>query len=80
MATHGLYVPQGAPWLADLRAELFSFPVGRHDDQVDALGLAGQLLDKISAASRPRPPEPIRYSGYYPAEEMPDYNWSWKTI
>ena len=80
MATHGLYIPQGAPWLADLRAELFSFPVGRHDDQVDALGLAGQLLDKISAASRPRPPEPIRYSGYYPAREMPDYNWSWKTL
>jgi predicted phage terminase large subunit-like protein len=35
----GLYVRQGAPWFADLRAELLSFPVGSHDDQVDALGL-----------------------------------------
>jgi hypothetical protein len=43
----GLYVRQGAPWFADLRAELLSFPAGKHDDQVDALGLVGQLLDKI---------------------------------
>jgi predicted phage terminase large subunit-like protein len=81
MATHGLYVPQRAPWLADLRAELLSFPAGRHDDQVDALGLVGQLLDKISAASRPSPPEPIQHNGYYARfEEMPDDGWSWKTI
>src|SRR5260221_10804580 len=41
MAMLGLYVRQGAPWFADLRAELLSFPAGRHDDQVDALGLVG---------------------------------------
>ena len=38
MAMLGLYVRQGAPWFADLRAELLSFPAGKHDDQVDALG------------------------------------------
>jgi predicted phage terminase large subunit-like protein len=80
MATDGLYVPQGAPWLAELRAELLSFPAGRYDDQVDALGLVGQLLEKISAPPRPRPPEPIQHHGYYAAEEMPDDNWSWKTL
>ena len=32
MAMLGLYVRQGAPWFADLRAELLSFPAGRHDD------------------------------------------------
>jgi hypothetical protein len=53
----GLYVQLGAPWFADLRAELLSFPAGRHDDQVNALGLVGQLLDKISAKSRLKPPE-----------------------
>ena len=37
--------------------ELLSFPAGKHDDQVDALGLVGQLLDKISAGPRPKPPE-----------------------
>jgi hypothetical protein len=40
-----------------LRVELLSFPAGQHDDQVDALGLVGQLLDKISAGPRPKPPE-----------------------
>ena len=41
-----MYVPARAPWLADLKAELLAFPRGKHDDQVDALGLVGQLLDK----------------------------------
>ena len=36
MAMLGLYVRQAAPWFADLRAELLSFPAGKHDDQVDA--------------------------------------------
>ena len=34
--------------------ELLSFPAGRHDDQVDALGLVGQLLDRMFAPGRPR--------------------------
>jgi len=37
----GLYLPAGAEWLSDLRAELLAFPHGRHDDIVDALGLCG---------------------------------------
>lgn len=61
MALEGLYVPVGAPWLADFRSELLSFPAGKHDDQVDALGLVGQLLDKMLAGSKPRPKEkPVR--------------------
>jgi hypothetical protein len=60
-------------WFADLRAELLSFPAGRHDDQVDALGLVGQLLDKISAGPRSKPPEVTQRDGYRAAfEEMPD--------
>jgi hypothetical protein len=31
-----------------------SFPAGRHDDQVDALDLVGQLLDHMPAG-QPRP-------------------------
>jgi len=79
MAMLGLHVRQGAPWFADLRAELLSFPAGRHDDQVDALGLVGQLLDKISAGPRPKPPEVTQRDGYRAAfEETPDD--SWKTM
>ena len=33
-------LPKEAPWLADLEAELFAFPSGRHDDQVDSISQA----------------------------------------
>lgn len=52
MALQGLYVPSGAPWLSDLISEMMSFPVGVHDDQVDAIGLVGQLLDKMIGGDR----------------------------
>ena len=45
--------------IADLRAELLSFPAGKHDDQVDALGLVGQLLDKMVDGAEGRLSEPI---------------------
>ena len=45
----GLQVPIKEPWYADLRAELLTFPAGKHDDQVDALGLVGQLLDQMAS-------------------------------
>jgi predicted phage terminase large subunit-like protein len=79
MAMLGLYVRQGAPWFADLRAELLSFPAGKHDDQVDALGLIGQLLDQISAGQKPELPVPKQRDAYRAAsEEMQDD--SWKTM
>lgn len=54
MALEGLYVPINAPWYADFRSELLSFPAGKHDDQVDAIGLVGQLLDKMAHGQKPR--------------------------
>jgi hypothetical protein len=47
MALEGLYVPVNAPWYPEFRSELMGFPAGKHDDQVDALGLIGQLLDQM---------------------------------
>lgn len=52
MALDGLHIPADAPWRAELEAELMSFPAGRHDDQCDALGLAGQLLDIMAPPGR----------------------------
>lgn len=55
MAQLGLYVPADAPWASDFISELLQFPAGKHDDQVDALGLIGQLLDHIDAGFKDKP-------------------------
>lgn len=53
MAMAGLYLPN-ADWVSEFRRELLTFPAGVHDDQVDALGLIGQLLDHVSAGRVPK--------------------------
>jgi hypothetical protein len=67
----GLYLPTNAAWLSDLRSELLSFPAGKHDDCVDALGLIGQLLDTISKGNRPEPPESVKRDTGYRRYESP---------
>jgi len=39
-----VFLPERAPWLPDLVAELFAFPGSRHDDQCDSISQA--LIDK----------------------------------
>ena len=46
MATGKVYFPKQAEWLDDLVMEMSMFPVG-HDDQVDASGLIGRMLDEM---------------------------------
>jgi hypothetical protein len=59
MAMQGLRVPINRPWYPAFRAELLSFPRGKHDDQCDALGLIGQLLvEMVPGTPRPPPPPP----------------------
>lgn len=73
MALDGLYVPVNAPWYADLRSELLSFPAGKFDDQVDALGLVGQLLDIMLKGEKPAaPPKRDDQSGYSERERDED--------
>lgn len=73
MALEGLYVPIAAEWYADLRSELLSFPAGKHDDQVDALGLIGQLLDRMTVGRKPKKEEaPKNVSGYKSVERQSD--------
>jgi predicted phage terminase large subunit-like protein len=52
IAMHGLHVPAKASWYAAFAQELLSFPVSKHDDQVDALAMVGQLLPMMM------PPKP----------------------
>jgi predicted phage terminase large subunit-like protein len=61
MAMQGLWLPANEPWVADFIAELLSFPAGKHDDQVDALGLIGQLLDHVSAGSTRPVEKPVSH-------------------
>jgi predicted phage terminase large subunit-like protein len=80
MALEGLYVPISASWYPELRSELLSFPAGKHDDQVDALGLVGQLLDKMTAGSRPKEPEkPKTLNDYRPISASSDAE-NWRTF
>lgn len=64
MALDGLYLPRGAPWVEPFIAELLTFPTGRNDDQVDALGLIGQLLDKMFKNAPDRPDKPSTLNDY----------------
>jgi predicted phage terminase large subunit-like protein len=57
MALDGLFYPKNASWVPDWLAEILNFPASKHDDQVDAMGLVGQLLDIMvsGAAGKPNP-------------------------
>jgi predicted phage terminase large subunit-like protein len=78
MSIDGLYVPEHAPWWADCRAELLSFPAGRHDDFVDALGLVGQLLDRMIEGRIPPKREKSRLRVGYSIVETETDSWkSW---
>jgi len=61
MAMLGLYLPDDAEWVSDFKSELLAFPAGKHDDQVDALGLIGQLLDHISIPKEPEKPKDPKF-------------------
>jgi predicted phage terminase large subunit-like protein len=72
MALEGLYVPTHASWCPAFRSELLSFPAGKHDDQVDALGLVGQLLDQMVPGQAPQPPAPVKIDTGYKPYVSPD--------
>ncbi len=59
-----VYLPSKAPWLAAFEGELLTFPAGKHDDQVDAIGLVGRMLDELIPATVPKPVERPKFDGY----------------
>lgn len=75
MAFDGLYVDVTQPWYVDLRAELLSFPAGKHDDQVDALGLIGQLLDGMTNGAGTTPVVKPRRDAYERRDDAGANNW-----
>jgi len=79
MANDGLYVPVNAPWYADFRSELLSFPAGKHDDQVDAIGLVGQLLSRMIEGDKPRAEKPQARDRWDAAFDDDEDSHNWKT-
>jgi hypothetical protein len=66
-----------APYRADVETELLRFPAGVHDDIVDALGLIGQLLDKMMGPQRPRPDKKPKRDGWDEPEPVEN---DWRTV
>jgi predicted phage terminase large subunit-like protein len=69
MAMEGLFIRPDAPWKAEFISECLRFPAGVHDDQVDALGLIGQLLDQMLSGEVPKAPKPNANNSGYGARE-----------
>jgi predicted phage terminase large subunit-like protein len=80
MALEGLYIPAKAAWYPALRSELLSFPAGKHDDQVDALGLVGQLLDHMLSGEKPKEPKKPKPDSGYRAYQAAERAHDWATF
>jgi len=71
-----VYLPSKAPWLAEFQSELLTFPAGKHDDQVDAFGLIGRMLDDLVPASVPKVVTPPVRDAY----RKPTTDSGWRTV
>lgn len=74
-----IYLPIDAPWFEALMSELLAFSSGRHDDQVDMLGLLGRLMDTMVSGYVPQQQEPRNTDDYVSAQGYEDAEESWKT-
>ena len=67
---HGtVWFPRDAAWLPDLQRELLSFPVGEHDDQVDALAYAAAAMSQSKIVhdwSQAGPDDLTQRAGFQP--------------
>lgn len=72
-----VYFPHNAPWVADLQAELLNFPAGKHDDQVDALGLVGRMLDTMVGGRAPKeePKPQSKWAEAFARRQGESNNW-----
>lgn len=73
-----VYFPHDAPWAAELQSELLMFPTGKHDDQVDAVGMIGRMLDTMVGGKAPRASDtdkPDRWRAAFDRRRTEDSNW-----
>ena len=74
-----VYLPTKAPWVNDFTQELLVFPAGKHDDQVDAFGLIGRMLDDLVSATVPKDKMTIARKDYRSINRDTGGD-SWKTL
>ena len=48
MENGNVYFLENAYWLTEFEQELLQFPVGKHDDQVDAFAYIAQLIEPMT--------------------------------
>lgn len=60
MSMGRVYLPMRKPWYAELEREVLSFPSGANDDQVDAMGLFGRVLERLSTPQAPAKPQKMK--------------------
>ena len=73
-----VYFPHDAPWAAELQSELLMFPTGKHDDQVDAIGMIGRMLDTMVGGKAPRIDagnKPDKWKAAFDRRRTEDSNW-----
>lgn len=77
-----VYLPHNAPWVADLMSELLTFPAGKHDDQIDSLGLIGRMLDTMVGGRAPKsaPKPEDRWSAAWARRKNENNSSSWKAL
>ena len=56
MQNGNIYFRKDAPWLDEFEPELLAFDSAPHDDQVDAIGLIGRMLDTMVGGRVPAKP------------------------
>ena len=69
-----VYLPANKDWAPDLLNELLTFPVGKHDDQVDCLSLIGRMLDVMTKGNKPKPETPQTRGDYRTRAPQNEYS------
>jgi len=53
-----VFFPKNALWMTEMKEEMMKFPLGQHDDMVDALAYIGLLLQDMSPPPELKDPDP----------------------
>jgi predicted phage terminase large subunit-like protein len=70
-----VYLPEKASWVNDFTSELLMFPAGKHDDQVDAFGLIGRMLDELIKGVVPKPRDNAKPRNDYRSMKRDEDSW-----